>query len=223
MKNASKFGRGGCFKCCDCGRKTRDAGDNGAAELCPECYERGSWENEVSDNGETPKALAEIERLRAAAIAKGGVFSEPAVAAPAPQVAPPIPTPEEQLAVQFNAELNGAQRAFEGARIGFIKEVSMNPTGALKIHSDSMMQAQYRYETLLKANRHIAINAEATNGKGSMITVLAEFVEDLDYCIASSIGTGESTSLIHRAAHLAMQKADVEISKRLKHMLKMFA
>jgi hypothetical protein len=83
MKNASKFNRGGCFKCGDCGRKTRDTGDNGSAELCPECYERCSWENDISDNGETAENVSEVARLRAAAIAKGGVFPESAVAAPA--------------------------------------------------------------------------------------------------------------------------------------------
>ena len=77
MKNASKFNRGGCYDCCECGRKTRDTGDNGASEMCPECYERCSWENDISDNGETAENVSEVARLRDAAIAKGGVLRIP--------------------------------------------------------------------------------------------------------------------------------------------------
>lgn len=47
----TKFQKGsGCFKCSDCGKMTRDTGDNGSVNLCPDCYELAGWENTHSDN-----------------------------------------------------------------------------------------------------------------------------------------------------------------------------
>ena len=39
----------GCFKCRMCKRNTRDTGDNGSVELCPQCYELAGYENTVLD------------------------------------------------------------------------------------------------------------------------------------------------------------------------------
>lgn len=76
---ANKFKRGsGCFTCHSCGRSTRDTGgDNTSLKLCAECYEIGGIENQISDksfyDGQTEAScLAEIEKLKAAIVAKGG-------------------------------------------------------------------------------------------------------------------------------------------------------
>jgi hypothetical protein len=40
---------GGCFTCSDCGKKTRDTGENGSVGLCPECYDDCIGENMIVD------------------------------------------------------------------------------------------------------------------------------------------------------------------------------
>jgi hypothetical protein len=47
-----RFQRGSAvFQCRNCQRSTRDTGDNGSVELCPECYELAGLENQYNDNG----------------------------------------------------------------------------------------------------------------------------------------------------------------------------
>ena len=49
----SSFQHGqGAFACRNCQRKTRDTGDNGQVQMCPECYELAGLENALSDSGE---------------------------------------------------------------------------------------------------------------------------------------------------------------------------
>jgi hypothetical protein len=52
MSNHNHFGIGGCFKCCSCGKLTRDTGvQSYGADVCPFCYEEGGLENQHSDEG----------------------------------------------------------------------------------------------------------------------------------------------------------------------------
>lgn len=37
------------FKCGDCGKTTRDTGNNGSVGLCPLCYKKAELENSLSD------------------------------------------------------------------------------------------------------------------------------------------------------------------------------
>lgn len=71
---ANRFERGsGCYKCGNCKRNTRaTGGDNDILKLCAECYELGGIENLISDRGETPELVAEVEALKAKIVAKGG-------------------------------------------------------------------------------------------------------------------------------------------------------
>jgi cytochrome c553 len=48
------FGRqgGGCYKCVECGKQTRETGQGESAlGYCAYCFEVSGWENTVSDNG----------------------------------------------------------------------------------------------------------------------------------------------------------------------------
>lgn len=48
----SRFQPGqGAFNCRCCGRHTRDTGDNGQLELCPQCFELAGYENQWRDSG----------------------------------------------------------------------------------------------------------------------------------------------------------------------------
>lgn len=69
-----RFKRGsGCFVCRMCQRQSRDTGDNGQLELCPECYEIATLENSISDYGDPDGKLAQqVEALTAQCKAKGG-------------------------------------------------------------------------------------------------------------------------------------------------------
>lgn len=60
----SHFQRGqGAFKCNNCGRSTRDTGDNGQCHLCPECFELAGYENVLMDGGSADNgALNESDR-----------------------------------------------------------------------------------------------------------------------------------------------------------------
>lgn len=78
MRQANRFGRGGCYTCDICKRKTRATGrlDNENSGLCAECFDAGSIENTMSDQGETPELLAEWQALVDTCKAKGGKPSE---------------------------------------------------------------------------------------------------------------------------------------------------
>lgn len=76
-KKNNRFGRGGCFTCKKCGKRTRDTGENAAVGMCPLCDEICLCENALSDNGwgehgdlDHCKTLAEVRaeftRLKAA-------------------------------------------------------------------------------------------------------------------------------------------------------------
>jgi|SRR5580692_2183686 hypothetical protein len=53
----AKFTRGqSVFLCHICGRSTRDTGDNGQCELCPQCYEIAGWDNQFNDDVRLPTA-----------------------------------------------------------------------------------------------------------------------------------------------------------------------
>ncbi len=46
----SRFQRGsGAFDCSNCGRSTRDTGDNGQCRLCPQCFDLAGYENSLVD------------------------------------------------------------------------------------------------------------------------------------------------------------------------------
>jgi hypothetical protein len=69
------------FECRVCHRRTRDTGDNGAIELCPQCYIAASIENGLNDGhfGEKhspayKQADAEYNHLRQAAVDLGGII-----------------------------------------------------------------------------------------------------------------------------------------------------
>jgi hypothetical protein len=49
MRN--RFGRGGCFTCRLCGKRTRDTGENGGVQLCPLCDVKSLNGNSLSDAG----------------------------------------------------------------------------------------------------------------------------------------------------------------------------
>jgi hypothetical protein len=69
----SRFGRRSTFKCGVCTRLTRDVGDNGGCELCPQCFILAGIENEISDGYCTLAERIEVIRKTVAEIqAKGG-------------------------------------------------------------------------------------------------------------------------------------------------------
>ncbi len=72
----SHFGRGGCFECRGCGRKTRETGVQSiGAEYCPDCYELAGMDNACNDNRTTPEQegyTAEIARRLKNIESKGG-------------------------------------------------------------------------------------------------------------------------------------------------------
>jgi hypothetical protein len=79
MKTTKRSGfekRSGCYPCGVCKRMTRSTGrgDNENVGLCAECYDMCGIENEMSDHGETPELLAELESIKAVIISKGGVL-----------------------------------------------------------------------------------------------------------------------------------------------------
>lgn len=62
MSRPDRFGRGGCYTCKLCGKRTRDAGGNAARGVCPECYDLGDIEVEVND-----ETITEAEGIKQAA------------------------------------------------------------------------------------------------------------------------------------------------------------
>jgi hypothetical protein len=67
MANRQHFAPGsGCFVCEDCGKRTRNTGDNGQCNLCPDCFEIAGIENEISDCGDEDGLLqSQIDAIRA--------------------------------------------------------------------------------------------------------------------------------------------------------------
>lgn len=55
----SRFGRGGCFVCIDCGKKTRETDVNNGTELCPFCCEVTMQENALRDGAQTREEFNE--------------------------------------------------------------------------------------------------------------------------------------------------------------------
>lgn len=50
MRDNRRFKKGrGVFKCIDCGKQTRDTGDNDGTELCPLCNAKAECGNTLSD------------------------------------------------------------------------------------------------------------------------------------------------------------------------------
>lgn len=62
MRN--RFGRGGCFTCRSCGKRTRDTGENGEVELCPLCNAKALNGNSLSDSGYRGDAWAVFDSCR---------------------------------------------------------------------------------------------------------------------------------------------------------------
>lgn len=62
------------FNCNICGRLTRDTGDNGQHELCPDCYELAGLDNMHNDDGEAPneKQMKQYNDTLAFIVSKGG-------------------------------------------------------------------------------------------------------------------------------------------------------
>jgi hypothetical protein len=207
MKNANKFGKRGCFQCCDCGRKTRDAGDNGAAELCPECYERGSLQNDISDNGETPEKLAEVEALKRAAISKGGKFEEAPAPAPAPS-----PAPVATLGDRVVSRFADATKSYDDAKATFIEQATLNPAHAIE-WSESILLAQHKYVCWKYADQHFK-----NRGRDGLIGVCDHFLDSL----LINVGSGRSTSLMANANHDALQQAKREVYESIKSLLEFF-
>lgn len=171
MRKANKFGRGGCFKCCECGRQTRDAGDNGACEMCPECYERCTLENDVSDNGETAEKLAEIESWRAKAVAKGGVLPAPA---PAPATVAPKDS-RKQIELQIRlCETRVAEATVRLQRI--IESITRESTNASQWVADGRGSvASFASTISMRAMDMAALTAEIEQHKAvrqSMLDML---------------------------------------------------
>ena len=74
MSKYNRFQPGtGCFKCENCGRKTRATGVQSLeSKCCPECFEALGIENEMADRGETPELLLQWEKWLDRAESKGG-------------------------------------------------------------------------------------------------------------------------------------------------------
>ena len=68
------------YACRICNRNTRDTGDNGSVELCPECNEAAMCENSLSDDyegmtvTEREKLTARINSYKQKAVNKGGTI-----------------------------------------------------------------------------------------------------------------------------------------------------
>ena len=68
------------FQCLSCNRETRDTGDNGAVELCPECNESALIENGICDEYYVTASALDaakrlVHRLNQKAVNKGGVIA----------------------------------------------------------------------------------------------------------------------------------------------------
>lgn len=76
-----RFGRGGCFRCVDCERMTRETAENaGLDHLCGLCAELAMLQNGVSDNGPEYAVEAgyaeESRRLRREILKRGGKLND---------------------------------------------------------------------------------------------------------------------------------------------------
>ena len=85
MGRYSKFGRGGCFTCEDCGRKTRETDRNAGLDgFCGDCAELAQLQNGFSDTDPkddpnyAPGGWAQKESLalRKAIVANGGTLND---------------------------------------------------------------------------------------------------------------------------------------------------
>lgn len=80
MRKNDRFGRGGCYTCKACGRKTRETGDGAGVGMCDPCFDLASYQNQISDYGNDAEMLADaLEECRRAAktiLAKGGVMDD---------------------------------------------------------------------------------------------------------------------------------------------------
>ncbi len=207
MGKVNGFGQGGCYDCCECGRKTRSTGDNGNVEMCPECYERCNIENEISDCGETPERLAEVEALKQAAIKKGGKFA--ATTETVVTVEPVAdPAPESPILKALEMCRQGYQLAFEDARVKFIKNANYCPSQAVQ-WGESVVRAEYELGLVVRCH------AKMTSCEGS-VEVLDEIIAELTDDLISNVGNGESTSLLSRGVFLAQQMGLKNVIKMLR-------
>ena len=73
----SSFGRGGCFTCDDCGRKTRETGENAGIEgMCPLCAELAMLQNGFSDYGGSDGDRELSLSLRKEILKRGGKLND---------------------------------------------------------------------------------------------------------------------------------------------------
>lgn len=74
MPKQNRFKRGETtYTCASCKRLTRNTGDNGQCELCPQCFELAGIENAVNDDDSIIDEVRErVERLAAEIRAAGG-------------------------------------------------------------------------------------------------------------------------------------------------------
>jgi hypothetical protein len=145
--------------------------------------------------------LAEIERLRAAAIAKGGVFGEPAVAAPA-----------VTLADRVADKVSYATKSYEEAKSKFIERATLNPADAIE-WSESMLLAQHKYVFWTHADERFK-----KNGREGLVGISDHFLDSL----LMHVGGGRSTSLLANANQDAEQRAQREVYGSIKNLLEKF-
>lgn len=111
----SQFKRGqGVYACRCCDRNTRDTGDNGGVQLCPECYDLAGEENHMSDNGgalyDSPARV--LEMIAYVASKGGNVACWNAVKAralellPAATPAPAIGKPQHTTPIDSGLDLS---------------------------------------------------------------------------------------------------------------------
>jgi hypothetical protein len=131
----------GVFQCRCCKRNSRDTGDNGDLQLCPQCYDLAGEENSLSDSGEFYQGPAWVLDTIAEVALKGGNAScwddlreaalkalpaatpAPAIGKVAPVVAPAAPVAGPQLTTADYQTVNAQVAALYEPAVAFIGRI----------------------------------------------------------------------------------------------------
>lgn len=123
---------------------------------------------------------------------------------------------------EFEFLLNVRDKNFGEARRKFLEDAAKNPAAAIK-WGDTVLHAQFVYEAYQYVERvfsHVGSDHGDSQGWITYDDALEAAIERLEADLYMSIGSGESTSRLANAEHLARQGALKTAVEELKPLVK---
>lgn len=123
---------------------------------------------------------------------------------------------------EFDFLLKSRTQNFEHSRKKFCEDAATNPASAIR-WGETVLHAQFVYEAYQYADRVMSkVGTDFGDSQGWLThdDALAAAVEQLEHDLLMSIGSGESTSRLANAEHLAKQVATKTAISELKPLIK---